>query len=188
MAGKLTKKQRAELFLRFKGCCAYCGCSLEGKRWHADHVDPVIRQSRYVKGKGFVQTGKLYRPQNDHKGNFMPACAPCNISKADLDLESWRQVLHDMVRVLKDNYPTFRHALRFGLVKETGDSIVFHFERLAILRNEPASLERVDPEAYGSAVVAQEQQRPGPRPLPGEDVDDCGRAVADGAAVALQPR
>ena len=38
----LTKKQRAELRMKFGGRCAYCGCEL-GDKWHADHVQPVIR-------------------------------------------------------------------------------------------------------------------------------------------------
>lgn len=38
----LTKKQRAELRMKFGGRCAYCGCEL-GEKWHADHVKPVIR-------------------------------------------------------------------------------------------------------------------------------------------------
>ncbi|HHR4690493.1 TPA: HNH endonuclease, partial [Salmonella enterica] len=35
----LTKKQRAELRMKFGGRCAYCGCVLPEKGWHADHVE-----------------------------------------------------------------------------------------------------------------------------------------------------
>ncbi|MFW8236293.1 HNH endonuclease, partial [Klebsiella pneumoniae] len=38
----LTKKQRAELRMKFGGRCAYCGCEL-GDKWHADHVEAVRR-------------------------------------------------------------------------------------------------------------------------------------------------
>ena len=41
----LTKKQRAELRMKFGGRCAYCGCELPEKGWHADHVQPVARIS-----------------------------------------------------------------------------------------------------------------------------------------------
>lgn len=34
----LTKKQRAILREKFGGKCAYCGCELPEKGWHADHV------------------------------------------------------------------------------------------------------------------------------------------------------
>lgn len=39
----LTKKQRAELRMKFGGRCAYCGCELPEKGWHADHVEAVRR-------------------------------------------------------------------------------------------------------------------------------------------------
>ena len=32
-------------------------------------------------------------------------------------------------RVLARNHATYRHAVRFGLVQETGAVVVFHFER-----------------------------------------------------------
>ncbi len=34
----LTKKQREKLRMKFGGRCAYCGCELPEKGWHADHV------------------------------------------------------------------------------------------------------------------------------------------------------
>lgn len=40
---KITKAQRAELRLKFGCRCAYCGCELKEKGWHADHVEPVRR-------------------------------------------------------------------------------------------------------------------------------------------------
>lgn len=45
--------------------------------------------------------------------------------------EDWRRKLQNAAEVLRRNQPTYRHALRFGLVQETGATIVFHFERLA---------------------------------------------------------
>ena len=37
-------------------------------------------------------------------------------------------VIQDAANVLTRNNPTYRHAKRFGLVKETGAAIRFHFE------------------------------------------------------------
>lgn len=34
----LTKKQREKLRMKFGGRCAYCGCELPEKGWHAGHV------------------------------------------------------------------------------------------------------------------------------------------------------
>ena len=128
---KLTKSQRAALHAMFDGHCAYCG-DLLGERWHADHVEPVERKLKYVRGKGFVPTGELYRPENDRIDNFMPACPPCNIDKHAMSLENWRTKLSRALEVLANNQPTYRHARRFGLLMETPQPIVFYFERTAI--------------------------------------------------------
>jgi len=125
----LSKRQRAELFERFDGRCAYCGEFL-GKRWCADHVEPVIRETHYQRGKGFVQTGRMLHPERDTVDNRMPSCAPCNIHKSGHTLEGWRVELGRLLEILKRNYPTYRMALRIGLVEEaTPAPIKFYFER-----------------------------------------------------------
>lgn len=120
---KLTRLQREELRLRFGGLCAYCGCPL-GDRWHADHFEPVMRQ-------WWKKDGSMDNPQHDTLENLMPSCAPCNIDKHAMALERWRLKLQRATDVLRRNHPTYRHALRFGLVAETGDPVRFHFELAA---------------------------------------------------------
>ena len=126
---RLTKAQRESVKMKFGGRCAYCGEPL-GDRWHADHLEAVVRKMRWEHGKGFVPTGELLRPKNDTLANLMPACAPCNIDKGPNTLEWWRGKLQDATGVLTRNNPTYRHAKRFGLVTETGTPIVFHFETI----------------------------------------------------------
>lgn len=88
----LTKKQRAELRMKFGGRCAYCGCELPEKGWHADHVEAVYRKMEIdedarLKGKWKPkQTGEVNRPQHDNYGNLFPACAPCNLFKSVFDI------------------------------------------------------------------------------------------------------
>src|SRR5574343_1053965 len=125
---KLTKAQRAEVKAKFNGRCAYCGCEL-GDRWHADHFEAVVRNMRWERGKGFVPTGTLLRPQHNTLENLMPACAPCNIDKGSNSLEWWRGKLASAVDVLHRNNPPFLHAMRFGLLEETNAPIRFYFER-----------------------------------------------------------
>jgi hypothetical protein len=127
---KLTKAQRAEVRAKFGGRCAYCGEPL-GERWHADHHVAVIRDLKFERGKGFVQTGELLRPQHDTLENMFPSCAPCNIDKGPNSLDWWREKLARACEVLTRNNPTYRHARRFGLVQETGAEITFYFERVA---------------------------------------------------------
>lgn len=100
-------------------------------RVHVDADEPLP--------KGLVKMGLQYRarraggtcerPQNLRAENLMPACPPCNIDKHASSLEGWRGKLQSACDVLRRNQPTYRHALRFGLVAETGTTITFYFER-----------------------------------------------------------
>jgi hypothetical protein len=151
---KLTPAQREQVRMMFGGKCAYCGCELPEKGWHADHVEPIYREwwktqkwwrdshafkTEYVEdadGNGRivrtpVEIGPIgmEHPENDTIGNLMPACRACNIDKSAMKLETWRGLLRDRVNVCRRNYSAFRHAERFGLVVEVKKPVVFWFER-----------------------------------------------------------
>jgi len=121
---RLTKKQRAEVFAKFQGHCAYCGCEL-GARWHADHMQPVIR---------LYDERIAENPANHNLANVMPACAPCNISKSRMAIEDWRQWIAGHVNSLNSYHPIYRLAKAYGLVVETKAPVTFYFERLAMER------------------------------------------------------
>lgn len=130
---RLTKAERETVRMRFGGRCAYCGCEL-GPRWHADHLEPVQRELQSVRDGNtlrFKHTGRVHRPEHDHFGNLMPSCQPCNNYKHFFSLEEFRRMLQGTCGVLARSQNTYRHALRFGLVQETGAPVVFYFERLA---------------------------------------------------------
>lgn len=125
---RLTKPEREQVRAMFGGLCAYCGKPL-GDRWHADHVEPVERKLARVDGR-VVTTGEVHRPERDTIANLWPACPPCNIDKHTFTLENWRQKLQDACNVLTRNQPTYRHAVRYGLIAETGAKVTFWFERV----------------------------------------------------------
>jgi hypothetical protein len=129
----MTPAKREALRMMFGGRCAYCGCELTGK-WHADHVEPVGRLSKWVTdsvtGYGkLVPNGKMDWPKRDIEENIFPACQPCNIHKGSFSLKVWRKELERITGVLQRGYPTYRHAVRFGQVVEHPGPIVFWFER-----------------------------------------------------------
>lgn len=124
---RLSTTQRQQVFAKFGGKCAYCGCDLPA-RWHADHLDPVRRRARWDSERGYVQTGELDRPENDNLDNMMPACARCNISKGTLTLDQWREWIVGHVKALNAHHTPYNIAKAFGLIVETGISVVFHFE------------------------------------------------------------
>ena len=114
---KLNKKQRAELKMMFGGHCAYCGCVL-GDKWHADHVEALLRgycPDRYKKGA-------------DDISNLFPACVSWNISKMTFSIEEWRSFLMTKVDKLTKYEKNFRLAVAFGQVEITAKPIVFYFE------------------------------------------------------------
>lgn len=133
---KLTKAQREQVRNKCGGRCAYCGEQL-GARWHADHIEAVVRVSGQWDNEQQkvvpLPTGML-KPQHDTIDNLLPACPPCNLYKATFDLEGFRQIVSETVGVLERNSGTYRHARRFGLVAETGATVVFYFERQADLQ------------------------------------------------------
>lgn len=131
----LSKSQRDAVFAMFDGHCAYCGIILPEKGWHADHVEPIYRETEYMKGdRGkpgkFVQTGKCFNPHNERFDNYFPSCRACNIHKSVHSLEDWRTYLEQSVVVLRRNYSTYRHAERFNLVAVAETKVVFYFEKL----------------------------------------------------------
>lgn len=138
----MTPTAREQLRMMFGGFCAYCGRELTGK-WHADHVEPVLREWEFVRDAaghltttegGFTatrSTGEFRNSKNaTKKNNLFPACVPCNIDKGAVPLEEWREWLNTrIVDGLRRNSSTFRHAERFGRVTLATGPLLFWFEK-----------------------------------------------------------
>lgn len=129
----LTKKQRAELRMKFGGKCAYCGCEL-GEKWHADHVEAALRKWEFSERRQdgtrrAVATGEFWRPENDAIENLFPACAPCNLFKATFTVEYFREQVAAQAERARAYSVNFRTAERFGLVEVVTKPVVFWFEQ-----------------------------------------------------------
>lgn len=120
---RLKKAEREQVRLKYGGHCAYCGVLL-GEKWHADHFEAVRR------GTSHRWEGNAERPENHNLDNMMPACVPCNLSKAHMPLEAWRGWLAGHVKSLNLYHPNYRMAKSYGLVAETGAPVVFYFEKV----------------------------------------------------------
>lgn len=132
----LSKKQRAELKMKFGGRCAYCGCEL-GDKFHADHVQAIIRETEVVPRHErkdpykfeIRQTGKSERPHLDVLDNMFPACVPCNLFKSVFTVEMFRQEVQRQAERARAYSVNFRTAERFGLIREVVKPVVFWFEQ-----------------------------------------------------------
>ncbi|EJC3639237.1 HNH endonuclease [Salmonella enterica] len=131
----LTRKQRERLRMKFGGRCAYCGCELPEKGWHAAHVQAVLRKSeRCMKAaeKGIFRlksTGDVFRPEADCPENIFPSCAPCNLLKTTYSLEMFRKQVSQQVERGRRSSVNFRTAERFGLISVVNKPVVFWFEQ-----------------------------------------------------------
>ncbi|HVT82269.1 MAG TPA: HNH endonuclease signature motif containing protein [Phycisphaerae bacterium] len=141
---RLKKSDREQLRMKFGGRCAYCGIVLPERGWHADHVEPVMRQwykkfrdrftydvadGKIVKSENPPDKIGFDRPENDTLENLFPSCAQCNHDKHCMELEAWRKIVKEKVAVCRRNYSAFRHAERFGLLQEVDIPVVFWFEK-----------------------------------------------------------
>ncbi|MDF2381338.1 HNH endonuclease [Nostoc ellipsosporum NOK] len=125
---------REQVRQKCNGKCAYCGEVLPEKGWHIDHIQPIIRDWKYVRGKNGYDNKKVYtgcrNPELDCIDNCLPACAKCNINKHSMSVEEFRQAIYKYVQSLNLRMVQYQMAKKYGLVQETSRQIVFYFETL----------------------------------------------------------
>lgn len=126
IAMKLTKAQRQDIFNKFNGHCAYCGCELK-KGWHADHIQAVRRDFEIVDGKAMA-TGTMINPELDILDNFNPSCPECNLYKSSMPLEAFRNQMKEQANIARRQSKNFRFAEKFGLIQIIDKPVVFYFE------------------------------------------------------------
>ena len=108
----LTPFERQQIYGKFGGHCAYCGCEITIKDMQADHVVP------------------LYLGGADDISNLYPACRACNHYKSTYTVEKFRVVIQQAPALLMKSSATYRSLVRFGLIKHPGKTVVrFYFER-----------------------------------------------------------
>ena len=155
----VSKKDRLIIFNKFGGRCAYCGTELQ-KGWHVDEVEPVRRKEKiirahwinkttglpltseerhfgeewYTENAKFVETKTVpdgcMHPENFRLDNQMPACASCNINKHGMDIEGFRKQIQGFMKHLNEINTQYKIAKRYGLVFESGNPVVFYFEKV----------------------------------------------------------
>lgn len=116
MRKAIPKKIREQVYQKFKGHCAYCGCELEYKDMQVDHINSVYRSMIMNQGV------------DESLENYMPACRACNFYKGTYDLESFRDNLSTrLYRNLAKNF-NYKLLLKYGLIKENIHKVKFYFE------------------------------------------------------------
>ena len=106
------KIDRAKIWGKYGGKCAYCGCEISLKDMQIDHIKP--------KRSGGT----------DDEDNLNPSCRLCNHYKRANTLEEFRSwQLGGLLARLRKIY-IFRVAERYGIVQAKEFSNKFYFETI----------------------------------------------------------
>ena len=116
-------KVRMAVKAKYGGRCAYCGTKLYSK-WAIDHIVPKRRDKTDPSEQG-----------EDHIDNYNPSCFKCNSSKNTWTVEQFRERIADKTRMLGRYCPNYNWAKSFGLIEETGNPVVFYFEKYEAKNN-----------------------------------------------------
>lgn len=108
--GKISKQLRLNVYDKYNGHCAYCGCEITLQQMQVDHVHPLAKDGA------------------DTFDNMVPACRSCNHYKSIRTIESFRKAIESMPVVLMRDNVTYKIAVRFGVVKPNLTKIRFYFE------------------------------------------------------------
>lgn len=113
----ISKKIREQVFNKFNGHCAYCGCELKMETMQVDHLEPLYP----------FWYRKEERDLNVIE-NYMPACRQCNFYKGAMSLEHFRSELKTLMDRVKKPF-IYRLADKYGMVSESKWDGRFYFEK-----------------------------------------------------------
>lgn len=119
MRKKISKAVRREVYKKYNGHCAYCGCKIPEKGFNVDHLH-CLKNYEYTEEFTGIDVHSIE--------NLMPSCGSCNRYKATMDLETFRKQLLKIPDRLKRDVCTYNIAIRYGMVFENREPIKFYFE------------------------------------------------------------
>lgn len=116
----ISKAIRKQVYEKYGGHCAYCGCKLEYKDMQVDHIEPLyVHEKEYASGKADFL---------DDVCNLIPACRMCNFYKSTYSIEEFRERIETIQDRLKKMF-IYRLALKYGIVEENSGKVEFFFEK-----------------------------------------------------------
>lgn len=122
----ITKSQRAVVWEKCGGHCAYCGRQICISEMQVDHVAPLELYEALTHGTDLQGTSP------NCADNLLPACRSCNNYKSTLTVEKFRAMIERWPDVLMRDSVTYRNAVRFGLITAQPHKIEFYFEEIGV--------------------------------------------------------
>ena len=118
----MKKHEREQIFNKYGGRCAYCGCELT-KGWHVDHIEAHWHTLTQEKAdKVGIKKGS-----NDIS-NFNPSCPRCNRWKQTFSIDGFRREIQLQIQRLNAYNANYRLAKDYNLILEVDKPVVFYFE------------------------------------------------------------
>ena len=119
---KFSKLERQQVYDKFSGHCAYCGCGITLQQMQIDHKDCVDIYAGIYEADG---------KDINNIDNLFPACRSCNYYKSTMTIERFRQALECMPKVLMRDSVTYKNAVRYGLINHPENpKVKFYFEKV----------------------------------------------------------
>ncbi len=116
----LSKKVRQQIYERFDGRCAYCGCPIEYKQMQVDHYYPRCRERFYARRFKI----DVHAPEN-----LMPTCRRCNHYKRARTPNQFRELMKTLHERLEAIY-ILKVAVDFGMATIKPFDGKFYFEKV----------------------------------------------------------
>lgn len=114
----ISKNLRQQVYEKYNGHCAYCGCELEMKDMQVDHIFSVAK-------------AKWKKDEIDlnHIDNLMPSCRSCNYYKDTCSIDTFRKNLKTLMERVKKPF-IYRLAEKYDMVEEKMWDGSFYFEKV----------------------------------------------------------
>lgn len=115
----INKETRRQVYEKYNGHCAYCGCELDYKDMQVDHVIPVYWTDEVLRNR--------YDGNVDTVDNYIPSCKMCNFYKSTFGIEDFRKRIETIPDRLEKVF-IYRLAIKYGFIKVQKPNIKFYFE------------------------------------------------------------
>ena len=124
----MKKSDRQKVQDKYDGKCALCGSFLT-IGWHCWDIEPI---------QSVVDESGTIIKVNTELENIIPVCKKCGSMRRayvnkKISLEDFRSQIAMTFNFLKDGCmgsSAYNAAIRFGLIEETGNPIIFYFEKI----------------------------------------------------------
>lgn len=115
----IPKQVRQQVYNKYYGHCAYCGCTLDIKDMQVDHLESVYSASMQQK------------EVNDTLDNYMPSCRACNFYKGTMTLKQFRShLLNTLQDTCRASFQV-KLAMKYGMLNYKPWDGEFYFEKIA---------------------------------------------------------